>query len=169
MIIAMQWSRRIFLVARNTRRQLHPGMFPALVNRIFRRRESRICECTDRNEHDGVVAFLRVEHIAPTDWAEPEPKRRPLIALTGKFRSGTENLVGRSISGERGKNASRSLLTSKAVTNTAAQRFSVNVNAELPTKAGCGFGQHENLEEMIDLLLRAQALTHSAMTSQVFA
>jgi hypothetical protein len=125
-------------------------------------------ECANRDEHDSVVALFRVEHIAPADRAKPEPELRSLITGTNKFGGRAGHRVGHGISGKCGKNATGSLLTSKAVTNTAAQGFSVNFDAELPTKAGCCFGRHENLEEMLDLLLSVQALRSEMMTCPVF-
>jgi hypothetical protein len=131
-------------------------MFSALVNRIFRRREIGVRKCTDRNQHDSVITFLRVEYIATTNRAKPESKRSSLITRTDKFRSDARNLVGGSISGKRGENAPRSLLASKTVTNTTTQRLALNFNAELPAKAGRSFGRHENLEEMLALFLKVQ-------------
>jgi len=78
-----------------------------------------IGKCAYRDHHDGLVAFLGVEHVAPTDRTKPETKLRSVISCPDKFRRIAGNLIRRGISGERCKNATGSLLTSKAMADTA--------------------------------------------------
>src|SRR6185437_13984188 len=82
-------SVRILLVTRDPFGQLHPGVPATLVDRILRRRKSRIGERAHGHHHAVVVALLGVEYRAAADRAEAEAERRPSTARSAAARYST--------------------------------------------------------------------------------
>ena len=134
---------RILLVRPRDRRELDPGMTPALVDGNPRRRKARIGERADRNADRPLVTFLRVEHRGAADRAEAESEPGALITGADVFGGSAGYLIRRRKAGKRGEDGSCSPLALEAVTNANPTRFAVNLDPELAARAGSDSTGHE--------------------------
>src|SRR6185312_6434963 len=143
-------SVRVPLIARDPFGQLHPCVPAALVDRILRRRESRIGERAHGHHHAAVVALLGVEYRAAADRAEAEAERRTRIARAHIFGRGAVHFPGRGIPGQCSKNTTGTPLASQAMAHAGAQGLALHLDAQLSATACSDPACHGNLAEVIE-------------------
>ena len=97
-------------------------------------RKTGICERANRTPNGPVLTFFGVEDVGPTDRTKPEPELCPLVSGADELSGRTEDLVGCSKSCESREHNAGSLLARKAMANAYAQRFTFNLDAQLPAK-----------------------------------
>jgi len=137
-------------VGLDPRRQLHPGMPAAVVDRNLRRRKARVGKRANGDAHGRVlVAFLGVEHGRSANRAEAEPESGALVAGADVLGCGAMDRVGRCEAGERRKHTTRLALTGEAMTNADFAWLAVNFDAQLAAGAGGGSGGHGWLAERV--------------------
>jgi len=134
-------SVRVLLMDLDPRRELHPGMPAAVVDRNLRRRKVGIIERSHGDSHGPVlVAFLGVEHGRAADRAEAESEPRALVAGAHVLRRCAMDRVGRGEAGERREHAPRPPLAGEAMADADAQRLAVDLDTQLAARAGGGSG-----------------------------
>jgi hypothetical protein len=105
-------------------------MSAAVVDRIARRRKSRVGEGAHGDAHSRLfVPFLGVEHGRPADRAEPEREPGSLITDAHVLGCTAGGLVGGGKAGQRRKDTSGATLTGEAVANADSEWLPLDVNA----------------------------------------
>ena len=132
----------ILVELRRSRRQLHPRVPAAVVNRNAGRRKARVGECSDSDAHGPIVTFFGVKDRGPADRAEPESELRPLVADADIFGGGAEDLEWSGKAGECSEDAAGPLLTCEAVADANPARFALDLNAQLAAGARGGSRWH---------------------------
>jgi hypothetical protein len=116
------------------RRQPHPGMSATLINRDLGLRKTRVSEGTHGDTRRRLfVTLFGVEHRCPAHRTESEPEPGAPVAGAHVVRCSAENLIRSGEAGQRRENTARPALTGEAVANANAERFTMNLDAQLAT------------------------------------
>jgi hypothetical protein len=124
------------------RRQLHPRVSTAIVDRDPRRWEVRVGKRTYGDAHGFFVSLFGVEDVGPADRAEPEPESGTLIADADVLCGRAKDLERSSEACQRSEDTAGPLLTREAVAEANSPRSAFNLNAQLAAATrGCS-GRH---------------------------
>lgn len=105
-------------------------MSPAIVDRVARSRKAGIGECPDGHPNTTKLTLFRMEDGCSAHWAEAESKLGTLITGADVLCGRAEDPVWRRKARQRGKDATRSLLTSKAMADADNTRLTFNLDTK---------------------------------------
>jgi len=116
-------------VGLGARRQLHPGMTAAVIDRNPGRREIRIGECAHGNTHGFRIAVFRVKQRGPANGTEPEDEPGTLVTNARVLSCLTIDLVRRRKSGKRCEDTAGSALARKAIADADTSGLAFDFNS----------------------------------------
>ncbi len=111
-------------------------MPPPVVDRYGRRWKHRIAKSADRDADPIAHAVFGMEQVAAADRAEAEHEARALIAGAPIFGRVPGDSIRCGEAREGGEDAAGTLLAREAMADADAERFAVELDAELTATAG---------------------------------